>query len=99
LAAVVTPPSSIRTLLGTRFSPGYFAKAQAKAGAYELVWTVFRLRQAGEQVPFAVVEPVMGPVCSDVAQAQRLVQMRNTFMQVMEGFRMRTPDLDPQEGN
>ena len=91
LAVVVAPPSSIRVLLGTRFQSGYFAQAAAKHEVYEIVWTTFGLEQAGEQTPYCILAPHMGPAATVVEQVKRIVAVRNTFLDVFEKLRGMTP--------
>jgi len=87
LGVIVFPPSSIRRLLGTRTSPGYFGRAGAKHGAYEIVWTVFELEAQSGQVPFCVVNPIMGEVVSNVETAKVLSRVRNDFKVMMDALR------------
>jgi hypothetical protein len=85
IAAVVAPPSSIRVLLGNRFSPGYFQRAQARYEAYEIVWTVFRLQKGGEL--HYVIDPRMGPALADLEKVKYLAGIRNQFVEFMDQMR------------
>jgi len=89
VAALVTPPSSISVLLGTRFRAGYFAQATAKNGVYEITWSIFRLKPAGDV--HCVIEPVMGPALTDPAKVSQLAKFRNKFIALMDGMRLQTP--------
>jgi len=94
LGVIVAPPSSLRTLLGTRFQPGYFGQAAARHGVYEIVWTKFRLRVQGEgeSVTYCTLDPVMGPACEDVERVKRIAGVRNQFLALMDEFRSRIPE-------
>ncbi len=97
IAALISPPSSIRVLMGTRFEAGYFAQARSLAGRYEIVFTTFRLKPGGDL--HCILDPVMGPICNDMAMVKKIAVIRNQFLQLMEGLRMRTPDIKgAQEG-
>ncbi len=89
MAALIAPPSSIRVLLGNRFSPGYFQRAQARHDAYEIVWSVFRLQKAGDV--HCVIDPVMGPPLKDMVKVQALVDLRNKFVAFMDEMRGQQP--------
>jgi hypothetical protein len=98
LAVVVAPPSSIRPLLGTKFAGGYFAKANARYGAYEIVWTTLRLSaQGGESVKYSVLDPVMGHAVQGAAEAKQVLAVRNEFRRLFEEMRGLTPDLVENE--
>lgn len=92
LAVIPAPPSSIRRLLGTRFEAGYFARCAAKHDVYEIVWSTFFLEQAGDQVPYCVLDPRMGPAAAEVDQVKRIVACRNQFLEAFERMRGMTPE-------
>lgn len=96
LAVVIAPPSSLRPLVGSRFESGYFAKAAAKAGVYEIVWTTFRLKPEGDpqSVQYCTLLPVMGPSATDLEQVKQIAGMRNKFLEMMNGLRDRMPDVE-----
>lgn len=96
IAAVMMPPSSIRTMMGTRFEGGYFAKCRAKHRVYEIVWTTLTLQQQGDQVIYCTVEPLMGPACSDVAMVKQLASLRNTWHTAMESLRGKTVTVEQE---
>lgn len=95
LAVVLCPPSSIRTLLGTRMQAGYFSQAQAKANAYEIVWTTFRLKRPAPGAVNCIIDPQMGNALQmpdDRENILRLRDLRNGFYEAMQSFRLRTPE-------
>jgi hypothetical protein len=94
IAAVVAPPSSLRPLFGTKFESGYFSQAQAKARAYEIVWTTFRLKQFGGGVEYSVLDPVMGEVQTDPTSQKFLAQCRNKALVAMDALRGKTVDAN-----
>ena len=94
VAVLVAPPSSIKTLLGTRFQSGYFSQATAKHGCYEIVWSTFRLERID---PHSIVHPTMGEAIEDMAKARQLSALRKQLLNVMNAFRMRTVDLPEGE--
>jgi hypothetical protein len=98
VGVIVAPTSSIKAMLGTKFEMGYFGKAESKHEAFEIVWTRFRLRQEGDPraVQYAVLEPEMGEPASEKL-ALNLVQIRNHFLNFMEGMRETTPDVAEPE--
>ncbi len=81
LQILITPSSSISTLMGNRMKAGYFGRCIAKYGLYETVWTTFGLQRGGEGTPHCVVVPQMGPnvADTDVDQAKQLARLRNQF--------------------
>jgi len=87
IGVIVFPPSSIRRLLGTRTQPGYFGQAGARHGAYEIVWSVFALERQSGQVPFCIVDPIMGEAVSDIETARVLSRVRNDFRSMMDALR------------
>lgn len=91
---LIAPPSSIRTLLGTRFTPGYFSMCAARHRVYELVWSHFRLQRENEDAVHVVLQPTMGEVASDVTNVRKIAGLRNQFLKAMMDYRMQTPDLD-----
>jgi hypothetical protein len=100
LGVLVLPPSSIRPLRGTRFEAGYFARASAKHGVYEIVWSEFGLRQEGDPrgVQYCVVEPIMGEACADSAKISQIAGIRNQFLEAMDRLRGMTPELEGGSG-
>jgi hypothetical protein len=91
------PPSSIRTLIGTRFQSGYFAQAAAKHGGGKVfchVWTTLRLKQMGDQVIYCEADPVMGPPQTDVTKVKFIAKIRNEFLALMDQMRLKTPDVE-----
>lgn len=99
IGVLIAPSSSLRSLLGTRFQAGYFGQAQARHGAYEIVWTRFRLKVMGEgeSVTYCVLEPIMGPAQENPDKCRTLAQMRNKFKGLMDEFKMSTPEVEPSE--
>lgn len=100
LAVILCPPSSIRSLLGTRFEAGYFSKAQAKANAYEIVWSTFRLRRPAPESPHVLIDPQMGPslkMPEDRENILRLKTLRDGFFEAMQAFRLQTPEMVEDE--
>ncbi len=93
LVVLIAPPSSIRNLMGTKFSGGYFSQAAAKGGVFEIVWGTFRLARAGEGSKHVVVEPTLGPVATDLAEVKAISAYRNQFLQVFAEYRGSTPEV------
>ncbi len=96
MACLVAPPSSIRPLLGTRFTTGYFSQCVAKHRVYQIVWTTFRLTPVGDT--HCVLEPVMGPAASDPAETRQIASLRNAFLAIMEDLRGSVADMGNGEG-
>jgi hypothetical protein len=98
LAVLIAPPSSIKALFGNRFGdPGYFGRATQKHEAFEIVWTTFALKRAGDL--HCVLEPRMGAAITDLVKVKALVDLRNKFREFMEKMRdeaatVDTPDDD-----
>jgi hypothetical protein len=97
LAVLVAPSSSLRALVGTRFSQGYFAQCASRHGVYEIVWSTFRLSQQGDprNVQYSVLEPQMGDACTDVEQVKKIALIRNKFLEVMNSLRGQTATVPP----
>lgn len=99
IAVLVVPPSSLKVLLGSKFSGGYLNQCQARAGGvYEIVWSTFRLAPVGAQdsPTHHVLAPEMGKVCDDVSKCERIAKVRNDFIRLMEELRGATPDVAGQ---
>ena len=102
LAVVVTPPSSIMSLWGNRFTQGYFSQASKRNGAYEITWTTFRLKMVGDvnrdPIVYCTIDPVMGPA-ADPKDVPAIVEIRNRFLKLMDELRMRTaePEGEPAQ--
>lgn len=96
LGVLVVPPSSLKVLTGSRFQQGYFAQAEARHEAHEIVWTTFGLVRSQEEAVHCVLAPTMGPA-ADTDRAKVLVAIRNKFLDMMESMRMSTPDLKENE--
>jgi hypothetical protein len=94
LAVIQAPPSSLRTLLGTRFEGGYFSQAESRYGCYEIVWTKFKLKVQGEgeQVQYCTLDPIMIKALDDHDKIVRLANFREKFIEKMNEFRLRTSD-------
>lgn len=95
VAALAMPPSSIRALLGTKFAPGYFARAkQVKTrtgraiGYHELVWMEANVLRAGEL--HCILDPKPGGICPSMEEAQAIAAVREQLMPAMESLRQET---------
>ncbi len=97
LWVLVVPVSSLKILVGNRFSQGYFAQAIAKHEVYEIVWSKFGLTRTAEGAPHCLLVPTMGPAANDPEQCQMIASIRNEFLTRMDGLRMKTPDLGRDE--
>lgn len=106
LACLALPPSSIRAVLGSRFQPGYFARAKQvrseltrkPVGYHELVWMKCLVKRAGEL--HCVLEPEPGGSVPSVAEAKAIAAVREKHMPAMENIRSETvakPLEDPGE--
>lgn len=95
LGVVVAPPSSIKALLGTRFSGGYFSQAAAKHGVHEIVWSEFRLKVEGDPrgVEYCTLDPVMGEPAKEVEKVRQICAIRNQFLEAMDNLRGTTPTV------
>jgi hypothetical protein len=93
IGVLVAPPSSIRPLMGNRFSPGYFARCAAKHGVYEIVWSRFRLEKQGDTVQYCTLAPEMGGVPDNIEEVRQLSRMRNEFSRMMQAMRGATPNV------
>jgi hypothetical protein len=98
IAAVVAPPSSIKTLIGNAYNPGFFSRMMKKHSRYEIVWTTLTLARAAEGSKHCVIEPIEGPLCPDVETVKKIAKIRNQFMEAMEAMRSSAPEVVPQEG-
>lgn len=95
IAALVLPPSSIRSVLGSKFAPGYFARAkQVKTGRgraigyHELVWMQCNVVRAGDV--HCVLNATPGPVCPGAEEARAIAAIRERYMPAMESLRQET---------
>jgi hypothetical protein len=95
IGILIAPPSSIRVLMGTKFKPGYFSKAEAAYGCYQIVHTTFRLKRAGDV--HCILDPVMGPAISDKQMVEKMIEIHNTFRSAMEAMRDDTPSVRADE--
>lgn len=106
IACLALPPSSIRSVLGSKFSPGYFARAKQvrseltrkPVGYHELVWMKCVVKRAGEL--HCVLEPEPGGACPKIEEAKAIAALREKFMPAMENIRSETvakPLDDPGE--
>jgi hypothetical protein len=86
LAVLIAPPSSLRSLVGTRFDAGFFSQAEARHGCYEIVWSRFSLEQKGDQVLYSVVHGEMGDAAGE-EQAMQIARIRNSFLEMMDMLR------------
>ncbi len=96
IAVIVFSPSSIKPLLGTKFKPGYFSRAQAAHGVYEIVWTQFGLEQLGGGVQYCIAAPVMGEAAGPEMSLQ-IANARNSFIEAMEKLRGQTAAVGEPE--
>ncbi len=98
ISVVIAPPSSIRNLMGTKFSGGFFSQAAAKGGVFEIVWGIFNLERAAEGSKHVVVAPSLGPVATDMAEVKAISAYRNQFLQVFAEYRGSTPEVSEPAG-
>lgn len=96
IAVVISPPSSLKSLVGNMYNPGYFSRMQKLAGAYQIVWTTFRLTPVEGGVHYTV-EPVQGPVCDNLDHVKLIADLRNKFMEQMEEMRGSSPEVVPHD--
>lgn len=96
--ALMSPPSSIKAWLGTKFKPGFLAQARAKAGgAYQLAFCEVGLEKGGELHHVCV--PRIVDVCRDKTEQQALAKTINAFRVAMDRVRGMTPTVhdEPEE--
>lgn len=98
LAVLVTTPSSIRALHGTKVHQGYYAAAKAAHGAFQIVWTTFRLERAAQGSPHCIVVPEMGQACHSEEQARVLLELHNRCRDMMDAMRGETGSVPRGEG-
>jgi hypothetical protein len=96
IAALQAPPTSIRSILGTRFQPGYFGMADAEHGAHELVWSRFTLELVGEQVVYSILHGEMVRAITDAEQGRQLAEMRAKWMGAMRAMVTQSDALNAQ---
>lgn len=98
VAVVVAPPSSLRTLIGTRFQGGYFSQAAARHGVYEIVWTTLKLAKPDPSAVHSVIFPEMGEAETDKERVRTLAKIRNQLRPLMDELRMKTPAMQEEDG-
>jgi hypothetical protein len=98
VGVVTASTASLRPILGTRFEAGYLAQAKARHGAYQIVWTTFRLKSmGGDQVQYSVLDPQMGPALKDPAQMKALAAFHNQFKDAMDSMRLKGGEAPKEE--
>ena len=103
IAALLAPPSSIKSIVGTPRNPGYLARAKqfknAKtgkpAGFYELVFTEFTLERGGDVHCVIKPEPMM--VAPSVEEARAIAAVRGQALQAMELLRGRVGEFSDRD--
>lgn len=95
IGILIAPPSSIRILMGTKFQAGYFSRAEARYGAYQIVHTTFKLQRAGDV--HCVLDPVMGPAIQEKDKVAQMIKIHNDFKAAMDAMRDETPSIRTEE--
>lgn len=103
VAALIAPPSSIRSIVGTGRNPGYLKRAQqvkhqktGRAAQYhEIVWSRFSLERAGDLHCIIQPEPVMVAETADEARA--IAAVRGKLLTEMEALRGRITQAQREE--
>jgi hypothetical protein len=92
IRALISPPSSIKAWLGTKFKAGFLAQARAQAGgAYQLAFCEVHLEPGGEL--FHVCVPKVVDVCRNKDEQAALAKAINAFRAGMDAVRGLTPNV------